>query len=426
MVQLQRALKSIAATLGETEKSLRHALNNLSGDISSRGKFQQRLTELLRSTKAQTKRLTEYRDLLELAMRRHQESVEENRRLADSSLSISALVTSIGAQNRSSVASSLEAVQSALEEFQQAMDLFCICVKKAGIEKMLQDIFPYRGLSEEEKKAAVHDLFREAGTGSGTAISWVTDKADSALSWADDRIGDAAGWVDQTISNIDYIGDVWDDVVHSDMAGYLFDLGMDGLGLICDTGSLFKNAVTLNWGEAALDLYDIMNGTFAMGGSMSAVFAEGMSFFFTGEDREYWKNQAREQAGNDGLADVLRSEDLDELAVVVDLTDTVHSGAKTGIGAGKLAGFTTAVKADQASLGEIFEAATGFKSGSDPLDSLENLKTGLEYAEGVGEKGVIQTIAEHTMPGKMIKGGMGTLENAGQMKEDVNAIQNKQ
>lgn len=48
---------------------------------------------------------------------------------------------------------------------------------------------------------------------------------------------------------------MWDDVVHSDMAGYLFDLGMDGLGLICDTGSLFKNAVTLNWGEAALDLY---------------------------------------------------------------------------------------------------------------------------------------------------------------------------
>lgn len=424
MVQLQRALKSIAATLGETEKSLRHALNNLSGDISSRGKFQQRLTELLRSTKAQTKRLTEYRDLLELAMRRHQESVEESRRLADSRLSISALVTSIGAQSRSSVASSLEAVQSALQDPNSPLALSL--QSRSSIEKMLQDIFPYRRLSEEEKKAAVHDLLREAGTGGGTAISWVTDKADSALGWAGDRIGDAAGWVDQTISNIDYIGDVWDDVVHSDMAGYLFDLGMDGLGLICDTGSLFKNAVTLNWGEAALDLYDIMNGTFAMGGSMSAVFAEGMSFFFTGEDREYWKNQAREQAGNDGLADVLRSEDLDELAVVVDLTDTVHSGAKTGIGAGKLAGFTTAVKADQASLGEIFEAATGFKSGPDPLDSLENLKTGLEYAEGVGEKGVIQTIAEHTMPGKMIKGGMGTLENAGQMKEDVNAIQNKQ
>ena len=84
MVQLQRALKSIAATLGETEKSLRQALNNLSGDISSRGKFQQRLTELLRATEAQTKRLTEYRDLLELAMRRHQESVEESRRLAGS------------------------------------------------------------------------------------------------------------------------------------------------------------------------------------------------------------------------------------------------------------------------------------------------------------------------------------------------------
>ena len=328
MVQLQRALKSIAATLGETEKSLRQALNNLSGDISSRGKFQQRLTELLRATEAQTKRLTEYRDLLELAMRRHQESVEESRRLADSRLSISALVTSIGAQSRSSVASSLEAVQSALQDPNSPLALSL--QSRSSIEKMLQDIFPYRRLSEEEKKAAVHDLLREAGTGGGTAISWVTDKADSALGWAGDRIGDAAGWVDQTISNIDYIGDVWDDVVHSDMAGYLFDLGMDGLGLICDTGSLFKNAVTLNWGEAALDLYDIMNGTFAMGGSMSAVFAEGMSFFFTGEDREYWKNQAREQAGNDGLADVLRSEDLDELAVVVDLTDTIHGGAKRG------------------------------------------------------------------------------------------------
>lgn len=439
MNQLQHGLDRISSTLDTALESARYALLHLSAQTARQGACGDRLEELYTKLQKRQEELSQLRAFLQTASDRYLASVEESRLLA---AQLEADAASIGfpETGASSFFGKLDAmsheltdafgfeanedgtysVANVLAALRDPNSPEALATKAhASIEQQLNVLFPLRSLSEEEKQAVVQSTLGKLTTAGSAGRDWANDCIDSVTGWAGERIGDAARWADGMISDIPGIGEVWQNITESDMAQYLFELGMDGLGMICDVGSLFKNAALMNWAEAGLDGYDILNGIYATGGDMSAVFAEGMSYFFEGEDKEYWKNEARKASQLGGLADVLRDEELNELAAVVDLTDAIHGGVKTGMGADKLLTFGTAVKADQATLGEVFEAASGFKTGSDPLDKLDNLKTGLEYADGIRNGDLLETYVGHTMPGKVYKGGKGTLENIREVKQDL-------